>query len=81
MAEALLLTLVGTLVGRVLGYVAAGAIAASLTAQRSIPIPIGMLPALEPWLWLVPLAIGLAAGLFPALMAYHVNIIEKLFPA
>jgi len=81
LAEALLVTLVGTLVGRVLGYLAAGAIAASLTAQRAIPIPIGMLPALEPWLWLVPLLIGLVAGLFPALMAYRVNVIEKLFPA
>ena len=81
LAEALIVTLVGTLVGRVLGYVAASAIAATLTAQRSIPIPIRMLPALEPWLWLVPLMIGLVAGLFPALMAYRVNVVEKLFPA
>ncbi len=81
LAEALLLTLVGTLVGRVLGYVAAGVIAHTLTAERGVPIPIGMLPALEPWLWLVPLAIGLMAGLFPALMAYRVNVVEKLFPA
>ncbi len=81
LAEALLMTLVGTIVGRVLGYVAASAIAHTLTAQRGVPIPISVLPALEPWLWLVPLAIGLVAGLFPALMAYRVNVVEKLFPA
>ncbi len=64
-----------------LDYMAGSAIAHTLAAQRGVPIPIGMLPTLEPWLWLVPMAIGLVAGLFPALMAYRVNVVEKLFPA
>jgi hypothetical protein len=38
------------------------------------------LPELEPFLWLLPILLGLLAGLVPALMAYRVDVVEKLFP-
>lgn len=80
-AESLLVMLVGALIGRLVGYGAALGIAALLTQQSSIPIPIRFLPNLEPLLWLLPLGVGLLAGLIPAFQAYRVNVVEKLFPA
>lgn len=79
--EALLITLVGAIVGRLLGYAAAALIAIGITQQSAIPIPIQFLPGLEPLLWLLPIGLGLVAGLLPALLAYRVDIVEKLFPA
>jgi putative ABC transport system permease protein len=79
--EALIITLVGALAGRVIGYAVAWAIAGALTASSSIPIPIRYLPALEPLLWLLPIALGLLAGVIPAVQAYRVNPVEKLFPS
>lgn len=78
--EALLAALLGALVGRLLGYGAAAIIAARLAEQAAIPMTIRFLPSLEPLLWLLPLALGLVAGLVPALQAYRVNVVEKLFP-
>lgn len=79
--ESMLVMLVGALIGRLVGYGSAYAIAAVLSAQSSIAIPIRFLPNLEPLLWLAPLGLGLMASLIPAIQAYRVNIIEKLFPA
>jgi putative ABC transport system permease protein len=81
MLEALLAALMGALIGRLLGYGVAALIAGSLAQQSAIPITIRYLPALEPLLWLLPLLLGLVAGLIPAWQAYRVNVIEKLFPA
>jgi hypothetical protein len=55
-------------------------IAANIAEQSSIPITICFLPALEPLLWGLPVILGLLAGLIPAVQAYHVNVVEKLFP-
>ncbi|MDZ4767902.1 MAG: FtsX-like permease family protein [Chloroflexota bacterium] len=79
--EALLITLIGALVGRVTGYGASVAIASILSTGSSIPIPIRFLPSLEPLLWLLPIGLGLLAGIIPAVQAYRVDVIEKLFPA
>jgi putative ABC transport system permease protein len=79
--ETVLTALLGALVGRLVGYGVALAIAAQLTAQSAIPISIRYLPALEAWLWGLPLLLGVVAGLLPALQAYRANVVEKLFPA
>jgi putative ABC transport system permease protein len=78
--ETLIITLLGALVGRVIGYVAAFVIGAALTNNSAIPIPIRFLPALEPLLWALPVIVGIAAGLLPAIRAYQVDVIENLFP-
>lgn len=79
--EALLAALLGALMGRLLGYGVATVIATVLAEQSAIPITIRFLPELEPLLWGLPIALGLAAGVIPAVQAYHVNVVEKLFPA
>ena len=79
--EALLITLLGALLGRLLGYLLAGIIAETLAVQTAVPIPVRLLPELEPFLWLMPLGLALVAGLYPAVMAYRVNVVEKLFPS
>lgn len=71
--------LLGALLGRVIGYGAAAVIANVLSVQTAIPIPLRFLPQIEPLLWLVTLALGALAGLLPALRAYSVNAVEKLF--
>jgi putative ABC transport system permease protein len=78
--ETLLLSLLGALLGRLLGYVAAGVIASNLAGNTAVGIPIRFLPELEPLLWLLPLVLALAAGLYPAIMAYRVDVVAKLFP-
>ena len=81
LVETVLMALLGTLLGRLLGYGAAAAIAAQITRQSAIPISIGYLGTLEATLWLLPLALGVLAGLLPAWHAYRVNVVEKLFPS
>lgn len=79
--EALLVTLIGALLGRMIGLAASWGIASILSAGSSLPIPIRYLPSLEPLLWLAPIGVGLLAGVIPAIQAYRVNVVEKLFPA
>lgn len=79
--ETVLMALLGAFLGRLLGYLVAGQIAAQMSAQSSIPIAIRYLPQLEPFLWGIPLLLGVVAGLLPAVQAYRVNVVEKLFPA
>lgn len=79
LVETVLMALLGTLFGRLLGYAAAASIAAELTRQSAIPIEIDSLGALEPLLWLLPLGLGVLAGLLPAWQAYRVNVVAKLF--
>ncbi|MCB0035752.1 MAG: ABC transporter permease [Anaerolineales bacterium] len=78
--EALLISLLGALCGRVVGYATAWLIASNITAQAAVPVQIQYLFAIEPFLWLLPLVLAVAAGLYPALMAYRVDVVEKLFP-
>jgi len=78
--EALILTLIGAIVGRLLGYGVAWLVGRVVSAQSAIPISIRFMPELEPFLWLLPLVLGMLAGLLPAIMAYRVNVVEKLFP-
>ena len=81
LVETVLIALLGALLGRVLGYAAASLIAAEITRQSAIPIQLAYLGNLEAALWLLPLALGLLAGLLPAWQAYRVNVVEKLFPS
>lgn len=77
--ETLITVLLGALLGRLFGYGVAYTAASIFTQQSAIPLPIRYLPGLEPLLWLLPLVIGLAAGLLPALMAYRINVVQRLF--
>ncbi|MBW7882670.1 MAG: ABC transporter permease [Caldilineaceae bacterium] len=81
LAETIVMALLGALTGRVLGYLAAVLIGNQLALQSAIPVEIRYLPGLEPVLWLLPLALGVLAGLLPAWQAYRVNVVEKLFPS
>ncbi len=81
MIETLALMLAGALLGRLIGYSAAFGLAAVLAQQSSIPISIRFQPGIEPLLWLLTLGFGALAGLLPALRAYRVNVVDKLFPA
>lgn len=78
--ETLLLAILGALIGRLLGYGTALLIAQQIAQRSAIPLPIRYLVQMEPWLWLLPLTLGIIAGLLPALQAYRVNVVEKLFP-
>jgi putative ABC transport system permease protein len=78
--ETVLITFFGAALGRVLGYGLAYSIASVVEREAAIPIPIRYLPDLEPLLWAAPFGLGIAAGFLPAVMAYRVNVVEKLFP-
>lgn len=77
--ETVLIALLGALVGRLLGCLTAIVIATQITQRSAIPVAIRYLPQLEAWLWLVPLVLGVVAGLLPAWQAYRSNMVEKLF--
>lgn len=81
LVETVLVALLGALLGRLLGYGAAAAIAAEISRRSAIPVAIGWLPQAELALWLLPLTLGVLAGLLPAWQAYRVNVVEKLFPS
>jgi putative ABC transport system permease protein len=72
LSESLLLGLLGLAGGALLGYGAAAVIAATLRAQSAVAISLGFEPTLIPT-GLLLLAIGLVAGLAPALRAYRVD--------
>jgi putative ABC transport system permease protein len=78
--EAVVIVVSGALIGRVIGYACAWAIGALISQQSAIPIVLRWLPQLEWVLWAVPVVLGLLAGMIPALMAYRVDVVEKLFP-
>jgi putative ABC transport system permease protein len=78
MVEALIVALLGAIVGRVIGTVVALAVAGRVTGDSSIPVEIAWLPSLEPWLWLLPVGLGLLAGLVPALRAYRADVLSRL---
>lgn len=79
--ETIVTALLGALLGRLLGFGVAVLIAVRISQQSAIPVTIRYLPELEIVLWLLPLLFGLLAGLLPALQAYRMNVVEKLFPA
>lgn len=79
--ETLIVSIVGALLGRVFGYLLAAIIAQIYSAQSAIPIPVRFLTELEVILWTLSIGVGVLAGLIPALMAYRVNVVERLFPA
>ncbi|HSH02188.1 MAG TPA: ABC transporter permease [Anaerolineae bacterium] len=78
--EALLAAIMGALAGRLIGYTTGWLIATAITEQSAIAIPVRFMPELEPFLWLLPIALGILGGLIPAIFAYRVNVIDKLFP-
>ncbi|MBK8430560.1 MAG: FtsX-like permease family protein [Chloroflexi bacterium] len=79
--EALLVAVLGGVLGRVVGYSTAALIAENIAAQSAVPVLVRFQLSLEPFLWLLPLALAAVGGLYPALLAYRVNVIEKLFPS
>lgn len=81
LVETVLVAVFGALLGRLLGYSVAAAIAGEISRRSAIPVAIGWLPQVEPVLWLLPLALGVLAGLLPAWQSYRVNVVEKLFPS
>ena len=81
LVETVLVAMLGALLGRLLGYGAAAAIAGEISRRSAIPVAIDWLPQVEPALWLLPLMLGVLAGLLPAWQAYRVNVVEKLFPS
>ncbi|MCC6616849.1 MAG: ABC transporter permease [Anaerolineae bacterium] len=78
--ETLALTIFGALLGRLLGYGMAAIIGTVITQRSAIPLPIAYLVNLEPLLWLLPIGVGVLAGLIPAGLAYRVDVVEKLSP-
>ncbi|MGL4649332.1 MAG: hypothetical protein ACRC1H_07975, partial [Caldilineaceae bacterium] len=73
------MALLGTILGRMMGVGAALILADRMSDQSAIPVRIAYLPALEPWLWLAPVLLGLLAGLLPAWQTYRANVVERLF--
>lgn len=71
----------GAIAGRVLGYAAALVLADQIALDSAVPVSIGYLPSLEPWLWVLPLSVALFAGAIPAWQAYRANILERLCPS
>ena len=79
--ETLMVSVAGALFGRLLGYGLAWTIASVYSAQSAIPVPIRFLPELESVLWALTVGVGVLAGLVPAVMAYRVDVVDRLFPA
>lgn len=79
--ETLLVSLLGSILGRVLGYLGAVVLANAFSLQFSIPFPVRFLPEFELVLWAMAIGVGVLAGLIPALMAYRVDVVERLFPS
>jgi putative ABC transport system permease protein len=77
--ETLMVVLIGAIAGRVIGYAAAYLIAQEMESQSFVPVPLRFLPEWELLLWVLPLAVGALAGLLPAVLAYRVNVADKLF--
>jgi putative ABC transport system permease protein len=78
--ETVLIALLGAITGRALGYAAAWLIAERIAAESTIPVSIRYLPSLEPYLWLLPLTLGILAGIIPAWQAYRSDVVQRLFP-
>jgi putative ABC transport system permease protein len=79
--EAVIIAFAGAIVGRVIGYTAALVLADQIALDSAVPVSIGYLPGLEPWLWVLPLGVGLIAGAIPAWQAYRANVLERLYPS
>jgi putative ABC transport system permease protein len=80
LTETVLLALFGALAGRLLGYATAHMIAGEITRRSAIPVSIGYLGQVEAALWLLPLVLGILAGVLPAWQAYRANVVQRLFP-
>lgn len=78
--EALLVTVLGALLGRLFGYGGAALLGAWLSGQAAIAVPVRFLPDTEPILWTLTLLVGSLAAVLPAVIAYRVDIVRKLFP-
>ena len=49
-----------------------------MTSTSAIPVEIAWLPDLEVWLWVLPVGLGLLAGLVPAVRAYRADVVDRL---
>jgi putative ABC transport system permease protein len=79
MFEALATVIIGALLGRFLGYLITLGFASVISEQTTIHIPIRYLTTIEPLLWAITLLVGIVAGLLPAIRAYSVSVVDKLF--
>ena len=79
--EAVLVALLGGVLGRLVGFGGAWLIGQQVAAQTAVPVLVRWQWGLEPFLWLLPLGLAAVGGLYPALLAYRVNVVEKLFPS
>jgi len=79
--ETLIVSITGAILGRIIGYGLAFSIASAYSQQSAILIPVRFLPELEMLLWVMAISVGILAGIIPAILAYRVNVVEKLFPS
>lgn len=77
--EAFWLTALGVLIGFALGHGVAAAVSAALAAQSAIPLQTRIVWAQELPLLIIPLVLGIAAGILPSVLAYRLNVVEKLY--
>jgi putative ABC transport system permease protein len=76
--ESLLVAMLGLLFGHLLGYSATALIARAIESQYAIPFQVRVLGELTLPLIALSLLVGIVAGLLPALLAYRVDVVEKL---
>lgn len=76
--EAAWISLVGVVIGAVLGHLSAAVLGRLLAEQSAIPIETRILWAVEVPMLLVPVVLGVIAGILPAIMAYRVNVVAHL---
>jgi putative ABC transport system permease protein len=78
--EAIVLALAGVICGLLLGHAIAAALGHLIMLHSAIVVETRILWQQELLLLLLPMLLGTVSGLLPAIMAYRVNVIEKLFP-
>lgn len=78
--EAIALALAGVVLGLLLGHAIAAELGQLITQRSAIVVETRILWQQELVLLLLPLLLGILSGLLPAIMAYRVNVIERLFP-
>lgn len=76
--EAVGLTALGVLFGVITGHLTAALIGNAITRQSAIPVITRVVWDQEWVLIVVPILIGLIAGLIPAARAYRLNVVETL---
>ncbi|MBX3029653.1 MAG: ABC transporter permease [Chloroflexi bacterium] len=76
--ETVVIAVVGALLGRVIGVAAATVIGDRITSDQAIPVDVTYQWGLEPWLWVLSVGLGIAAGALPAWSAYRASVVARL---